>query len=396
MASASRRKACAPLARPDRTALRRRIVALADEDRTTPGSGSGPDTRGDLTWSPLCLRLHAGVSTLSVTDLYSTGVVSARVCRAKALTRLVAAVVVVLAAAGCGRSGDSVVAEGADQAPLPTLPPAESRHPELFGPNGCLETGGGATDCSTTGSDLDEAAASPDAGANVDRQLLGFRGPGYLPRPSSGEVVIVERTVRLGSGAEWSASLLVRNETAAPIAWASARATLIGDSGEAITAVEGRTTVTPLRPGEPAPLTLTSGTPVDQVREVRWSTKAGPIGSDSTAPSRSFEIITYWVRPYGDPEPVDLYLYADGATGSHPYLLFGSVTNHGEPVDAATVTAAWQDEGGQVVWTAQADVSCIAGRLDPNASCDFLVVVDDPDAAPMLANAGVVLWADGS
>ena len=129
---------------------------------------------------------------------------------------------------------------------------------------------------------------------------------------------------------------------------------------------------------------------------MQWSAREGGENAERAEPSREFEIITYWTRPYDDPTPVDIYLHTDAGGRPHPYLLFGSVTNHGGSTHRATVAAAWRDENGRVLWTSEVDATCIAGRFDTGAACDFLFVVDDPGVAPESESASVVLWAVGS
>jgi hypothetical protein len=319
--------------------------------------------------------------------------VKKRTITAQVLGGAVLAALAVVSAAGCGRDEPTrLIAEGADQEPLPTLPPVDERHPELFADNGCLETGAGATDCATRSEDLDAAAASPAGGPDVDRQLLGFRGTGYLTRPGSGSVVVLEDSIRVEPAAGWTAIGLVRNETSDPVTGVVVRAELIGATGAVIGTVEGPVPVGPLRAGEPAPFELVSSTPADEVAEVRWSTGAEPVADARADGGRGLEIVTFRSRAYGDPATVDNYLYRDDGGGPHPFLLFGSVTNYGPSAEGATVTAAWRAPDGRVLRVEQTNATCSIG-LDSGGSCDFVLVVDDAAAGPALAGATPVLWA---
>jgi hypothetical protein len=97
----------------------------------------------------------------------------------------------------------------------------------------------------------------------------------------------------------------------------------------------------------------------------------------------AFEFATYWERGYGDPRPVDMYLYADDPDEPRPYLLFGSVTNRGdEPVAGVTVRAEWLDASGEVVYEAETTAE-LSGRteLPPGGAADWLFVVPPGDVS---------------
>lgn len=108
----------------------------------------------------------------------------------------------------------------------------------------------------------------------------------------------------------------------------------------------------------------------------------------------------YWIRPYGRPDRLDIPAYRDSAPGLFPYVLFGSATNVGSsPVGSPRVVATWRDPEGAVVATARGPVVDAAGAplpaLDPGATADFVIVVDDPATAALVGDREPELWGEG-
>lgn len=97
---------------------------------------------------------------------------------------------------------------------------------------------------------------------------------------------------------------------------------------------------------------------------------------------------TFWIRPFGDSRHVSLVGYDDPATGTVPYVLYGSITNSGTAgAQNPTVQAVWHGADGAVVHTATGRVLGPHGGdlsvLAPGESADVLVVIDDPHAAAL-------------
>lgn len=319
-----------------------------------------------------------------------------RPSRSSALALVLLAVLV----AGCGRATDgSVDAAGAPggrepSVPLPTLPSVAERHPDAYDAQGCTQVGPDEADCSASAAALDQAAAHPDDGW---RTLAGFVGPHYATDVSAGTVVLLDGTTATATAGPWTATGLVRNDTAGAVTAVVVEVALLDAAGRELGVARDDVPVDPLRPGEPAPFEVESDVAADAVADVRWSITFEPAAA---ADERLVELVTWWDRRADDPEPVDLYLYRDEPGAPLPYLLFGAVTNHGTVALASpTVIAAWLDDAGRVVDVAEtAAVTDPANGtggppLVPGASADFLFVLDG--RPPAVDTGRVVLWAVG-
>lgn len=90
-----------------------------------------------------------------------------------------------------------------------------------------------------------------------------------------------------------------------------------------------------------------------------------------------------------------------------PYLAFGSVTNLGDvAIGAPSVTAAWLDRDGRVMWIFTTRVRQLSPtgdavkELGPGGLADFNLIVDDPDIGPHLLGptsevSGIIIWGYG-
>lgn len=287
-------------------------------------------------------------------------------------------------------------AERAAGPTLPTLPPAVERVPDAFDPQGCLRTGPEAVDCGQRGASLDAATAGH---TEADwRSLAGFEGRFWTPDLGADRVRVLEASVRPAAGERWSARGLARNERAVPVAGITVVATLLAADGSVLETLSATSPVAAVRPGEPVPFELVAATtPPTAVASVRWD--AVEAGGTVTNGTRELELRTYWTRAYGEDHAVDLYLHHDPPGGRRPYLLFGSVLDHGPAVSAPHVVVAWVDRDGGVLAVrdvAVADATgAAAASLGTGEALDFLVAVDDPVTGPALADAAPMLWGAG-
>ena len=284
---------------------------------------------------------------------------------------------------------------GSDESDLPTLPPIEQRESGVFDDEGCLRVEG---ECTIQADELDAVAAG--APGDQFRTLEGFTGPRYTTDLARDVVLVLEDTVAEGADADgtWTASGLVRNETAEPVGVVEVTARQLDSAGTEVATATATVLVAPLRPGEPAPFVVESVAPADQVTSVEWSVYVEPAGAGEA--SRATELTTYWTEVAGDRELVSVNGYTDPA-GDKPHLVFGSLTGlPGADVDGPTVVAAWYGADGRVLHTTEVDVVSLADfepldTLDEGMLGDFLVVVDGP-VAPSLASAELGLWAVAS
>lgn len=313
--------------------------------------------------------------------------------RSRATTALAAVVTaaLVVGLAGCGVQSDHTAgaAEGGDDATLPTLAPVDERLPGAYDDRGCLVLSEGR-DCAASADELDEALAGDESA----RTLRGFEGPLFVTDVSADVLTVLDDTVSATTTGPWQADGLLRNETTSPVIAPTVSAVLRDVDGAELGRASAVALVAPVRPGEPAPFTLTSDVDASAVAHVDWSVTDG--GGEPPAGTRDLELTTYFAQPAGAREPLDLYLYHEAGGGPHPFVLYGSVTDLAD-VEAPhpTVVAAWLDDDGRVRAVSESSAVDPDGRptgvLAPGELSDFLLTVADD--AEGLDGAPVLLWA---
>src|SRR5690606_13147386 len=117
----------------------------------------------------------------------------------------------------------------------------------------------------------------------------------------TGEVSVLTDTVTAGGTDTWEAVGLVRNGTDAPVGEVVVTAALLDATGAEVAVAEGPAALPVLRPGEPAPFTLTADVAAAAVAEVRWSVGHAPA---TRAPGRDLELAVYWTRGLTEERPV--------------------------------------------------------------------------------------------
>jgi hypothetical protein len=109
----------------------------------------------------------------------------------------------------------------------------------------------------------------------------------------------------------------------------------------------------------------------------------------ATAPNVAFQV--FWTRGFGDARPVDVPGYRDDPDKPHPYVLYGSAANQGDtPIDTPRVQVRWLQEGQSIHETVVALREPTGGpspTLEPGATADLIVVVDDEAVAAQLSDA---------
>jgi hypothetical protein len=323
-------------------------------------------------------------------------------------------------ALGCGRVDREVSAVSPAAAPapaagsadsgqpgrptLPTLPSAQQRSPDAFDTNGCLVTGRATVDCNQRADQIDQTAGG--GGSDDWRTLAGFVGQHYTTDLGRGSVVVLEPAVTTTptSNGHWSAMGLVRNETSGTLGAIAIEADLRDAAGAVLETVSATSPVTSVRPGEPVPFTMHAPATIHaSVASVVWRARGAatmPAGGVGDATARNLELNTFWIRPYGDPKPLDFYLHRDVPGTPHPYVMVGSVLDHGREMTAPHVVVAWLDESGAVVVVRDVTVRDPDGApaltLRTNSGRDFVVVIDDPVDAAAVASGTPMMWGVGS
>jgi hypothetical protein len=109
------------------------------------------------------------------------------------------------------------------------------------------------------------------------------------------------------------------------------------------------------------------------------------------APERSLALAVYWMRPFGEPRPIDIPAHQDGAGGPFPFVLYGAVTNNTtDAVGGPGLEVVWRDGAGVAHLTTPgrlvAPDGADLGELAPGAMTDFIVVVEDESTAARLTD----------
>lgn len=272
-------------------------------------------------------------------------------------------------------------------ASLETLPPPQVLEPDLYDENGCLIV------------DPDRSPDCPGPSPSGEEPgepvppIYGFRGPLYTVELAHNAVVVIPEAVKTASSGTWEAFGILRNETLEIVGDVQVTATLTGADGAPLGTVIGFPAVSPIRPGEPAPFQLTSTVDAADVVQVEWSVSSAP----TTSVPRQFLIEEYWSQPYGDRAPLVSLGEVDGHE-PYPFLHFGSVKSRTEAsVNDPILVSAWLDEDGRVIWIAVTPVTRGDGAAEllPGEFGDFLIMVDDPVAGPLLPGADHILWVIG-
>jgi len=233
-----------------------------------------------------------------------------------------------------------------------------------------------------------------DPGAAID-----VGGATVTPAVATGPASVVSTTVAAGAAADgsWRASGLARNDSGSPAGGLQVTATLTGADGRTLGRFETTSPVAPVRAGEQVPFSVTApGIAAMDAASVQWSATATSGSSD--AAGRDLEVAVYWTRAYGDGHVLDLPSFRDPAGGTHPLVLFASLTNASTaPVGRSTLVVAWTSPDGRVVAVATGQgTDPSGGSLDSiiaGGSADVLVLVDDPVQGPALDGLTPSTWS---
>lgn len=243
----------------------------------------------------------------------------------------------------------------------------------------------------------------------------GFVGPKY-DDGGSGRVVVLTDTIAKRPGATtWTATGFLQNETGTLVRITAVTGLLSDAAGKELRTIAASTPLATARAGEPVPFVASSDVAVDLVASVTWKVtyvrgvRQPPITAaaveDTVDPDRTLEFTVYWRRPYGNSDRRYGYPQDDAPEGPYPYVVFGSLHNSGTlPAPAARALAAWLDKDGRVIHVDKLELR-VLGRVIRSApiadiaadgDVDFFYSNSNPDIAPLLADARMVLWGAAS
>lgn len=314
--------------------------------------------------------------------------------------------------AGCGDPagvGAATRTPSAADAPattaLPTLPPPWILEPGLYDEEGCAFISESESVCPAPPLPSD-VALTPGEGEDEWQVLLGYIGPLYASE-LTGEVQVLEQTVRAATEGAWVARGLVRNQTGSSMR-ISLAASLYDADAKLLATVPATVYLDVVRPGEPAAFEAMADIPAESVYRVAWGVVPEKVPD---AAIRDFEILQFWQVPYGDRARMNF----DPAEGTPPFVLYGaarSLYGVADPVSKARVgsiriIAAWVDQRFRVHAVTEAMAGFVPNDrsmsqvapdiLEPRGHGDFYLVLDQRDVA-LGAGSGQlmpIMWATG-
>lgn len=261
---------------------------------------------------------------------------------------------------------------------LPTYPSLIERHPEMLKSKTLSEF-------KSESSSAQEITIEEDTPVN----FKGFVGK-YYSKKINNVIKILDNTVTIhNKSGNWSSLGLIRNETNGNLDSASIIAVLKDNEGNILDEIENTILVEGIRPGEPAPFSITTTIPFENVSDVEWKVKK------IQSPPKNRDFITYvnWELPFG----TDTYGFTKREDAPYPYVIFTSFENLGTDVTTAKIVIAWINEEGQVVWIEESNLDENSQNgVKKNSIGDFeKITVTDPAIGPMLSELEYIMWVVG-
>jgi len=208
--------------------------------------------------------------------------------------------------------------------------------------------------------------------------LYGYRGPYYNVQAINNQVIVLSPTLYTYPLPTWKVLGLVRNQTRCPIKITKISSKLIGSNGRVLGIAETTPLVERLRPGEPAPFSITAPVSTEEV------------------------FLTEWQVDYISSEPITKnfeFLVTDRSLiNERTYSLEGIVQNDSdEPLRGVSVVAAWINESGQVVYIARSIMrDFLSGKLtsalDIEYEGGFKARLTEEAIGDLLSNTKLSLW----
>jgi hypothetical protein len=245
-------------------------------------------------------------------------------------------------------------------------------------------------DCSVPAEAVDAALSQGVDGAT--RHLEGFVGSRWLTESDHGGPTVLASSIERTATGDFTASGLARNESPAVLATLEITARLLDVAGHELAEITVASPVHDIRPGEPAPFTLTAAVDAAQVDRVDWRASGGAVGDGAR---RALAWTPYWERPAGG-EAVALYLYRD-PPDDRPHLVFGAVASVGDvALHRPEVVVGWLSPTGRLVGLVRAPVRRPDGAplvtLGPGDGGDALIIA----SAPPPPGAEALVWVQGT
>jgi len=270
---------------------------------------------------------------------------------------------------------------------LPKLPERHDLYPGLYDENNCkpipADEGGGKR-CPQRVVSEAPLVEMPSKQEHEHKQLLGYVGGFYADEISKAEVKLLDETVTTATAGPWEAMGLIRNENVNAVGDVKVTASLYGPGNVLLETASGLVPIANLRSGEPGPFRLATSTDTSLVSRVEWAVSAGHA---DTKVSRDLIIRQYFQAPYGATE-------TNGT--KNPYVLAAGFQNWGKPIDTASITAAWLDQNGRVVWVQSAD---IAPNTKPGIAkrdmANFQHIEVQAAVGQRLHQSAVMMWGVG-
>lgn len=261
----------------------------------------------------------------------------------------------------------------------------------------------------------DETRGSVTRRASEFTVVPGYIGPKY-DDGGSGRVVVLTDTLAARPGsAAWTVSGLLQNETDSVVRISAVTGLLSDSAGKELGTVAASIPLSKARPGEPIPFVASSDVAanlvasmswkITYVRELREPRVTGVVAEVKADPDRTLEFTIYWTRPYGNEDRRYGYPQDDRPEGPYPHVVFGSLHNFGTVrTSAAHVVAAWLDKEGRVIHVDRLELRILGkvirstqlADIPAGGDVDFFYSNNDPNVAPLLADARMVLWGAAS
>jgi|GEM_PF-627770 len=180
---------------------------------------------------------------------------------------------------------------------------------------------------------------------------------------------------------------LLRNESQTIIGEVDLYVELLSEDGTILETVTAVALVKNIRPGEPAPFTISSNTDVSLVAEVVWNASET---EEISQISREGVIYVNYEIPYG------FKAYKGVDRGSVDYQIGTSFANIGESLSEAYLYAVWLDPEGKVVWFEETSLNeWFQNGIPVEGSGSFNDIFVDGEFAPALSEYTYSLWLNG-
>lgn len=261
---------------------------------------------------------------------------------------------------------------------LPTYPPIWERDPEMFDSKTLSEIKLGRS--SEEKLNIDE---------NTSVNLKGFVGK-YYSMKINNVIKVLDNTVTIhNKNGNWSSLGLIRNETNETLNSTSIIAVLLDRDGNLLDEIENTILIEGIRPGEPAPFSITSSIPLENVFKVEWKVKE----IQSSTKIRDFIIYVNWQLSFGS----DMHGWIKREDAPYPYVISTSAENLGKDADTVKIVIAWINNEGKVVWIEESNLSADYGNGIPqNGIGNFEdITVTDSTVGPLLSELQYLIWVVG-